>query len=58
MYVTVPDYRIEAVNRARPGAENKESSIIYAMIMESFTRSISSSVWRITARSGALIPRA
>ena len=29
MYVTVPDYRIEAVNRARPGANSEESSIIY-----------------------------
>ena len=28
------------------------------LIMESFTRSISPSVWRITARSGASIPRA
>ena len=29
MYVTVPDYRIEAVNRSRPGAENEEHSILY-----------------------------
>ena len=29
MYVTVPDYRIEADNRSRPGAENEEHSILY-----------------------------
>ena len=29
MYVTVPDYRIEAVTRSRPGAENEEHSILY-----------------------------
>ena len=29
MYITVPDDRIVAVNRARPGAENEERSILY-----------------------------
>ena len=29
MYITVPDDRIVAVNRPRPGAENEERSIIY-----------------------------
>ena len=29
MYITVPDHRIVAANRARPGAENEERSILY-----------------------------
>ena len=29
MYITVPDDRIVAVNRARPGAKSEEFSIIY-----------------------------
>ena len=29
MYITVPDHRIVAANRARPGAEDEERSILY-----------------------------